>query len=429
MNAIAPLAAQLKARFRSGSGRAVLWSFAAAVAARLGHLVLAVLLARQLGPTSYGTFTFATGIAMLAGQMSSLGWPILMNRLMPGLLKDRNWSRLKGLRNAGDAVVIISSLVVGAFLYGLGTALSELENGFKLAALLTVPLALTLLRRQQLAAMGRAAIGLMFDQGFGAIVLVIIILLWGAVTVEAAIVQYACATGIGIVITTILFRRGLPRELASVRPSYELRVWAAMALPMIIGQSAKLLMHKIDILMLAPLSDLHEVGLYGAAFRVTYLLSFPQVVLMSVFTPLFSQAFTNRNIKGVRRILKWSLLFACVTTVPAAAAILLVPELVMGGVFGPEFREAAPTLAVLTVAQLAGTIAIPYSAVLMMGGRERAFGAWNFGALGANILLCFLLIPAYGALGAAYATLVSALFLMIGQILLSRPLLSLPRQA
>ena len=65
----------------------------------------------------------------------------------------------------------------------------------------------------------------------------------------------------------------------------------------------------------------------------------------------------------------------------------------------------------------------------MMGGRERAFGAWNFGALGANILLCFLLIPAYGALGAAYATLVSALFLMIGQILLSRPLLSLPRQA
>ncbi len=45
------------AKARSGVARKLTFSMIAAIAARLGLLVLAVVLGRQFGPTDYGAFT------------------------------------------------------------------------------------------------------------------------------------------------------------------------------------------------------------------------------------------------------------------------------------------------------------------------------------------------------------------------------------
>ena len=414
----------VRARLTSASGKMLIATFLAAVVARLGHLALAVLLARQVGPDGYGVFTFAVGLATLGGQMSGLGWPTLMNRLIPGMLRDRDWPKLKGLVRAGDRVVLLSALAVAGLLVLIGESAPHLRLGLRLSALLIVPFAFAILRRQQLAAMRRAAIGLMFDQGIGAIIVAGIILIWGVGTVSDAVVQFALATGLGLIVTTIMFRRRLPAETRAAPAAYSLRPWMVMALPMVVGLSSKLLMNKMDILLLAPLSNMHEVGLYGSAFRVTYLLTFPQVVLMTVVTPLLSQAFTNAQPQRVSRLLKGALIYALATSVPVAAAILLFSDRIMTGVFGAEFAASAPILVILTVGQVAASLAIPFSAVLMMGGRERAFGGLNLAALGMNFALNLALVPGYGAWGSAVATMISAISLLVGQVVLSRPILA-----
>jgi O-antigen/teichoic acid export membrane protein len=393
---------------------------AAAIMARVGLLILAVVLARRFGPQGYGTFTFATGTALLVAQFSVLGWPMLMNRLIPTMLRERDWGALKGLRDAGDAIVLTSGVTAAIILAGVSWLVPHLRLGLLLAALLVLPFSFGILRRQQLAAVRRPALGLLFAQGFGAILTVMILLVMSGGVIEDAVVMFAAAIGLGILITTMIFRRQLPTELAAAERETEIRRWMSIALPMLVGLSSKLIMNKTDIVMLAPLSNLHEAGLYGAAFRLTYLLTFPQVVMMSVMLPLFSEAFADGRRQQVKRLLRTALLFATATAVPTSLLLVLYPKPIMTGLFGGEFGDAASSLVLLTIGQLATSLSIPFQAILTMSGRERVYGGVNLFALGLHVALNLLLVPLYGATGAAGSTAAIAIMLLLAQIALYR---------
>lgn len=426
---IAPLKAQISARLRSEAGRGLIYSFGVSMTARFSQLILAILLARQLGPADYGLFTFATGVAMIGGQFCSLGWPMLMNRLIPKLRLEQDWPGLRGLVQAGDLVVLSSSVVGATILVAISYAFSRLQAGLLLAALLMVPYAFTLLRRQQLAAVKRAPIGLALDQGFGAFLLVLIILAFGTLDVETAFLCFTFALGLGVLISTFIFRGQLPAETRTVRGRMQLRLWLATAAPMVVGASSNLLMNRADVLMIGPIAGLYEVGLYGAAFRVTYVLSFPQLVMSFILLPALGQAFAGDNIRQVRRLLKLSMIYASLTTLPAALIILGLAEPIMTGVFGDKYTVAAPTLMLLTISQTAASIALAFSGTLMMGGREKAFGVLSLLSLGLNLIANLILVPRYGAYGAGMASIMSALTQLTGTIVLSRPLLVLSSRA
>lgn len=419
----AVLAAAGLRRLRGGAAQAIIWSFIAGVVTRAGLLALAIILARRLGPADYGVFTYTTGLAGLLAQFAGLGWPTLMNRLIPGFVRDGNWPQLRGLVRAGDVIVIGLSLVVAALLWGLSPLAQDLSHGVALSAVLLPAFALAILRRQQLAAVKRSSLGLLFDQGFGSIFVAIVILVVGTLSIDATIWGFALATLGGCLIATIVFRSRLPADTWRARSEVKWVAWSAIAFPMVIGLSAKLLMNRTDILLLAPLSDLHETGLYGAAFRITYLLTFPQVVLTSVMTPMFSDAFTHDRIDRARVLLRMAMAYALVTTLPLVIAIGLFAPDIMALVFGEPFREAGATLLILTFGQLAAALTLPYASILMMGGREKVFGILNIAALALNALVCVLLIPGYGAIGAAVASLISATLLLIGQAAMCRRLL------
>jgi O-antigen/teichoic acid export membrane protein len=72
-------------------------------------------------------------------------------------------------------------------------------------------------------------------------------------------------------------------------------------------------------------------------------------------------------------------------------------------VFGPEFEAGAVPLRIAAIAMLVAAAAGPVDMILLMAGRS----TWNLAntvvALGANIVLNFLLIPRLGLAGAAIA--------------------------
>lgn len=424
MNFDGSLVAGVRTRLTSPVGRSFAWSMAAAVASRLGLLLLAMLLARRFGPAEYGVFTFATGAALLASQLAVLGWPMLMNRLIPGMMKDRDWAGLKGLRDAGDLVVVVAGLGAAALLLLLAWLSPGLATGFALGAALVIPFGFGLLRRQQLAAVRRPAWGLMMDQGFGAILSFVILLVIGLGSITEATLLFGGGVLLGIAIGTVMFRRLLPADVGGAARRVDFWQWMAIAFPMLVGMSAKLLMNKTDILMLAPLSDMHETGIYGAAFRITYLLTFPQIVMMSVITPMLSEAFAHGRMQQARRLVRTGLLFAVVTAVPTSIPLILFPETAMALLFGARFAEGAPVLVLLTIGQLAASLSIPFQSTLTMGGREKVYGTLNLSALAVHAVINLALIPYYGAVGAAVSTLAVALFLLVSQIVLNRPILA-----
>ncbi len=233
---------------------------------------------------------------------------MLMNRLIPGLLKDRDWDRLKGLRDAGDAVVLIAGFASAAFLVVLAFLFPRLGLGFLLGAALLIPFGFGLLRRQQLAAMRRSAWGLMMDQGFGATIAVAVLLTFGIGSMTEATLLFGGAVLLGIDGRNGDVPAPAARRAGRRHPAHRFSAadgHGAADAGRHVVQAADEQDRRADA---GPLSDMHQTGLYGAAFRLTYVLTFPQVVMVGVVTPLLSEAFTHGRMGQARRLVRGALL-------------------------------------------------------------------------------------------------------------------------
>lgn len=411
---------RVQRQLKSGTLGKFALSMSSAILARIGLLLLAIIVARNFGTSDYGAFTFATSTALIVAQVAVLGWPILMNRLIPEFVRDENWGALRGLRDAGDWLILSTGVIGSLILWLLVRVTGQLGSGFLLSAILVIPFAFAIMRRQQLTAVRLSALGLLFDQGFGALIAAGVLFAIGVSSIEEAVAIFAGAMMLGIVITTVIFNRRLPAQVRSATRDVQFWTWTKISIPLFVGMSAKLLMNKADILMLAPLAGLHESGLYGAAFRITFLLTFPQMVMMTVLTPLISEAFAKGEEHKIKPLLRMGLWAAAATAIPASLPLILFPGPIMAFLFGEAFREAAIPLALLTIGQLASSFASPMASLLMMGGREKAYGTLNAVGFGCHILMNFALIPLYGAVGAAISTMVVSLLLWAGQMYLKR---------
>jgi O-antigen/teichoic acid export membrane protein len=182
--------------------------------------------------------------------------------------------------------------------------------------------------------------------------------------------------------------------------------------------SAKLLMSKTDVLMLAPMAGLIETGVYGAALRLTVLQTMPIVVLSTVLSPRLSQAFAQGRTAQLRRLFSIGLCLAIAASVPLALVLILVGPAIAALLLGPDYFAIGPVITPLAVAQCGAALGIITTSFLIMTGRERAFGLFSAIALGVNIALNAALIPSLGASGAAIATCVTITAFGLAQLAL-----------
>jgi O-antigen/teichoic acid export membrane protein len=169
-----------------------------------------------------------------------------------------------------------------------------------------------------------------------------------------------------------------------------------------------------DILVLKAFVDPAQIGIYYAATKTLVLISFIYYALSASFAHRFSEAhFSRRRDKleaFVRDATRW-------TFWPSLAAALLL--LAFGKpilwLFGPEFTAGYPLLFVLVIGLLARASIGPGERLLIMVGEQRLCAAIYATAFATNLVLCLLLVPEFGILGAAGST---ATALIIESVLL-----------
>jgi O-antigen/teichoic acid export membrane protein len=401
-------------------------TFLLALLGKVAAFGMIALLARALEVSAFGIFIFAQGAGQLAGRFAALGWPTLMTRLI-ALYRDQvDPARLRGLLWAGNGVVLGASVLGGLALLSSGmilldgSELSDLKNGTALglamAALLCPAMALRQLRRQQLAALRRPGLAMTIDEVLPPLAVVALVLLWEPTAALANFI-YAVASFVGVLIASLVIHNTVRAEIRGVRPVFEMRPWSRIAFFCVIDASAKLLMNKTDVVMLPYLSDFEQTGLYGAAFRLTYLTTFPQVVVSLVMSPRYAIAHGQGDQARLRRDLVNTYLIAMVTTALAVAPMILMPDVVLHLAFGGQYSEAGTILVVLTVSQSLAALGLPLTAVAMMTGQEKFAAGVTWLALIANLWMNFVLIPLYGALGAAIASMIAIILLVLPMVL------------
>lgn len=162
-----------------------------------------------------------------------------------------------------------------------------------------------------------------------------------------------------------------------------------------------------DTLCLALLAGSDEVGLYGVASRIALLSSIVLVAVNGVMGPRFSEYWVAGDVSSLKsEFVKTSLMMT------ALAFLILVMTAGFGQLFlkiffGPVYVESYDTLLILTVGQLITLSTGPVAYGLMMTKKSSLHRRSLYFAVSSNLILNILLIPMYGAIGAAVATAMS----------------------
>ena len=164
----------------------------------------------------------------------------------------------------------------------------------------------------------------------------------------------------------------------------------------------------VDVIILSVLRSDAEVGEYSGVYRLVAMTFILGSSISSSFTPaLFAAAGTAKHAETTRRLMH--------LLVPMGAFVALVFVLFapwfLSLTMGAAYVEAAPLARVLGVAAFFRMINFGWSAALTTAGRHNARIAVESALLGMNVVLNLLLIPVWGAMGSAAAMLGAELML------------------
>jgi O-antigen/teichoic acid export membrane protein len=354
--------------------------------------------------------------------LADFGWPFVVNREIPRLIREKSWGLLRGLDRAANACVLVFALACAAAMLAASGFLPQFALGLRMGALLVVPLALVLLRQLQLPAVDRATVGMLLDQGTAATVVLLVHLVHPLDT-AGALEVYAAALVLELIIGSWIVRARLPPDSFDAVPQYRIRQWLASAFAMFGSILSRILITRFDVLLVAPLAGLYQAGLFGSALRLTLLMTFPQFILQTLVMPRFSRAFAHGDLDKVRRLFLLSIAYAVITTLPFLAPMLVAPGFLMSTLFGADFAAGAQALFWLCIGQFVAAFGIPLNAMIAMGGNHKAMGRQGIVIVAVTLAAGFAIVPSYGAAGAAILTAFSNSALFFGMVWLAIPLI------
>ena len=191
---------------------------------------------------------------------------------------------------------------------------------------------------------------------------------------------------------------------------------------LVMGQAGTLLLLRADTVMVEHIRGSEEAGIYGAAVRLSELVYLLSPMLVTVLLPKLSAFFKMQDKSRFHDLVRHGSELTTTLGLLSALFLWLAGPLAVGLLFGPAYSLSVPVLLVHCLA------VVPYlqsewrHAVMVALDRPQVTAWLSWLAVLMNVGLNIAWIPAHGALGAAWATLVSYTMCGMGATWLVRDL-------
>jgi len=175
------------------------------------------------------------------------------------------------------------------------------------------------------------------------------------------------------------------------------------SLPLLVLTIGFLITTEIDTIMIGLLSTDIEVGIYSVAKQIIIKIPHISLALAMGTMPIFAKL-NDSNLKELRNLFYKLLKINLYILLPLVLFILVFSKFLINLFYGVEYSAAVLPLQILTIYMLCSSISISLNQFLNYRGvaTKRAINMAIMIIL--NIILNLLLIPQYGALGAAIGT-------------------------
>jgi O-antigen/teichoic acid export membrane protein len=385
------------------------------------NLAVQVITVRYLAKTDYGAFAYALAVASMGSTAIHLGLDKALPRLVPIYL-ERN-----------DAARVFGSLwLVTTTIVGLGGALVLLFHGLKeviagnlvadsrAMSLLLVLIALSPLHAyttilEGLVAVFAGARGIFIRRHIvGPGMKLAVVLAVVAATGDVYMLAYGYLAGavIGIwLYATILLKEWRKQDvLHYLRPSNIIcpaREVFAFGLPLYCTQLSVLLRTALPVLMLEYFRTTAAVADYRAVVSIAGLNLVVYDAFFLLFVPAASRMFARADAQGISDLFWKTARWIAVLTLPVFLVTCSLAESITVLLFGEEYVGAGVLLAILAAGQYVHAALGFNAAALRVHGKLRLILLTDVLATACAVVLALVLIPRYGAVGAAVSTAVT----------------------
>jgi O-antigen/teichoic acid export membrane protein len=371
---------------------------------KLLKLFLLIYVARILGATEYGKFSFALAFVGLFLAFASLGLPrIIVRELSQGKEKEQDFSSILSLKiflSLGTlALILAGSFFVSSdpqvrkvvwilALYSLIDNFATFLNFFFHAR--------QKMEYETLSKVVRAALLAVF--GF--------LVILSFPSVENLSYGYLWAGLLGLIFILFFFHL----KVYKLTLTFNKAVWQRyliMSWPLALAGLFSTIYGQIDSVIMGYLHQITETGWYNAAYRIAGGALIPLSLVSTSFYPALSKAFGESKERFQRA---WDY--------QAQTLILLISPMVVGGiilapkiidfVYGHSFGPSVLAFQLLILMAGVSALHTPFSHALLVFNQQTKFLWTSLLAAGLSVILNVVLIPRYSLYGAAFAAVITA---------------------
>ncbi|MEJ7785397.1 MAG: flippase [Solirubrobacteraceae bacterium] len=368
-----------------------------------------ILVARQLGPDDYGFFALISSLTLMASVVADWGLLLIGTRMAATRPSEteRIMAVALGLRLAFSvfAVAILVALAL------IGSDNPDVHLGALVAGASFVPgawFSIGHIRAQLDLRMERVAVPAMVGS-FAALAWLV-----GTLELGGGIVALAASFVVSATVSGLVCAAMTPGGLV-LRPQLDRQMGERIlrqSTPLALSLIGVTIYFYVDALLLARLSTTRELAFYDAAYRFVQVgLFLPGVIVSSVYAVASDLAARDRE--RMRRFTRELLSIVALVAPLPVVLLAIAPEDLVVLIYGQQYAEAAGPLPILAFAVAVMAFSGVVGPLIVALGFERATLAITAAAVILNVGANVLLIPVLDARGAAVATLLTELVVIV----------------
>ncbi len=176
--------------------------------------------------------------------------------------------------------------------------------------------------------------------------------------------------------------------------------------PLALSSVVIMLYMRLDQVMLGQMQTITEVGIYTAAVKLCEIWYFiPMIICSSIYPGILKSKDSNPDL--FRKSLMWLYFSFFWFSLCVSCSLLLFDDLIIDLLYGDGFEGANRVLVIYGFSLIPTFLGIASSQYLMAFDLTRISLYRTILGLSTNLLLNLYLVPEHGAIGAAWATLIS----------------------
>ena len=377
-------------------------------------LAVSMAIARTLGAEGSGIYYLTTGMIAIASTFGRVGFDYTVVRFVASHASAGEWAAVRKVNAAtvlivsGVSFVIAVVLVIGApFLAAAVFKKSSMEIPIVLTAVSVVPFSIAIVHAEALRGLKQIRDSQLIKNvilSLGTLVLLYPFSLF--LGTRSAIYAYTGAVIITSLVSWVLWRRGFNHAVhdqpLNNKTTTKIATLFDSSFPLFGVALSGLIFQQGATIFLGRWGSIGDVGIFNTASRVTSLLLFPLMAMISVLTPKFAALHRQSDIDGLSRLARNSSWVLTIVAVPMAIAVFMSAEWILA-IFGQQFVAGAPILRILLIGVVINVTTGAQGELLIMSGYGQMTNRINIIGAVVVIVLSVTLIPIYGMTGAAIA--------------------------